>query len=102
MDTYLRKDDGLDMLYKDYQDPSEFAKQERERQERELEIKLYELQCSAPVEDIEDLLWKYEEYAIKVEDDTIHINKPINIHRFMTLKRDALKCGINNIIIEVI
>lgn len=101
-DKYIRKSDGLNLLDLDYQDPAELAKQEREREQRELNKKLYELQCGAPVEDIDDLLWKYEEYNPKIEDNTLYINKPVRMKRFMTLKKDATKCGIDNIRIEVL
>ena len=62
---------------------------------------MYELQCSAPVEDIDDLIWKYEEYDITVENNTLYSIIPINIRRFMTMKKDAAKCGIENIVVKV-
>jgi hypothetical protein len=102
MDTYLSKNDGLEMLYENYQDPKEFSRQEKIRLQKELDAKLYDLQCSAPVEDIDDLVWKYEEYNVYVENNTLYASKPVNMRRFMTLRRDASKCGIDNIVIEVL
>ena len=102
MNDYLSKRDGLDMLNLEYQDPTEYAKWEKERKKQELNAQLYELQCSAPVEDVDDLLWKYEEYNPTFEDNILYINQPVNMRRFLTLKKDALKCGIDNIVIEVL
>jgi hypothetical protein len=81
-------------------DVAGIVRENKEQEQRELEEKLYNLQCSAPVEDIDDLLWKYEEYNIKVIDDTVKINQPINYKRFLTLKKDMTKLGLTNVIVD--
>ena len=81
-------------------DVAGIVRENKEQEQRELEEKLYNLQCSAPVEDIDDLLWKYEEYNIKIIDDTVIINQPVNYKRFLTLKKDMTKLGLTNVIVD--
>lgn len=100
--NYLRKYDGLELAHSKHIDPSEYAKEEKRRKEQELEERLYRLQCAANVEDIDDLLWKYEDCNLKVQDNKVHISKSMDIKRFMTLKKDARKCNIEDIIMEVL
>ncbi len=101
MDDYLGKYDGVQDMNLDSVDIATIMKQNKEQEHRELEEKLYNLQCSAPVEDIDDLLWKYEEYNIKYINNRIVINQPVAYKRFLTLKKDMKKLGITNILIDV-
>lgn len=100
MDDYLGKYDGVQDMNLDSVDIATIMKQNKEQEQRELEEKLYNLQCSAPVNDIDDLLWKYEEYNIKLIDDTVIINQPVNYKRFLTLKKDMAKLKLTNVIID--
>lgn len=100
MDNYLGKYDGVQDMNLDSVDIATMMKQNKEQEQRELEEKLYNLQCSAPVNDIDDLLWKYEEYNIKLIDDTVIINQPVNYKRFLTLKKDMIKLKLTNVIID--
>ena len=48
-----------------------------------------------------DLLWKYEEYNIKYTNDTLVINQPVDYKRFLTLKKDMEKLGLENLIVDI-
>lgn len=102
MKEYLGKYDGVEFMDFLTDDIAEMVKKNKEQEQRELEDRLYKLQCSAPVKDIDDLLWKYEEYNIKLVDDTIVINQPMISKRFLTLKKDMKKLGIKNLIIDTL
>ena len=93
--------DNIDVCINEHTiDVAGIVKENKEQEQRELEEKLYNLQCSAPVRDIDDLLWKYEEYNIKVLEDVVIINQPVAYKRFLTLKKDMTKLGLTKVIVD--
>jgi hypothetical protein len=68
--------------------------EQQEELERQRELKR---RHDTPIKTMDEFFWKYNEEKPIVENNTLILNKPIEVELFVKMKRDCRQLGITNI-----